>query len=64
MASVEHASSMPSAGGAAGEILSLRGGSYALRIAGRTGRPILVYGFRTLAEAQAWLSRMERRHVE
>jgi hypothetical protein len=46
------------------EILSLKGGSYALRIAGRAGRPIVIYGFRTPGEAEAWYHRMEARRAE
>jgi hypothetical protein len=64
MSSAEPAPSAAPADVSTGEILRLKGGSFALRIAGRAGRPILIYGFRTPGEAEAWHSRMEPGHAE
>ena len=64
MSSAEPASSAAPADVWTGEILRLKSGSFALRITGRAGRPILIYGFRTPGEAEVWYSRMEPCHAE
>jgi hypothetical protein len=64
MSTVEPAPSSVFENLSTGKILPLKGGSFALRIAGRAGRPILIYGFRTPGEAEAWYSRMDPRHAE
>jgi hypothetical protein len=46
------------------EIVSLESGSYALKVLGRAGRPIMIYGFRTIGEAEAWYGRMEPRNAD
>jgi hypothetical protein len=64
MASTESVPSIPPAEVSSREILALKGGGFAVRIVGRAGRPILIYGFRASGEAEAWCGRMELLHAK
>ena len=45
-------------------ILRLKSGGFAVAAPIRPGRPIHVYGFRSEAEAAAWIERMKARLVK